>query len=170
MRVLRFVVALLAVVALHALGVRLFAGFAVYVDLFLVLTVAWAFGTSPLTGLLAGLFAGLAADAFSGGLYGLHGFANTLVGYMTAVAVLNLAKLNTSGAAIVYALASAGQQLAVVVLAFLMLPNPEPPEPVAVLWKVGISAVLGVAVFLSQRHLARLSGKWRRSRESKLRF
>lgn len=169
-RVLRFVAALLAVIALHALGVRLFDDFAVYVDLFLVLTAAWAFGGNPLTGLTVGLVAGLAADAFSGGLYGLHGFANTLVGYMTAVAVLNLAKLNTSGAASVFALAAVAQQLIVVLLALLMLPNPEPPTPVAVLWKVAITAAMGAGIFLSERHLARLSGKVRRARESRLRF
>ena len=44
MRVLRYLGALVAVVAMHALGVRLFDGFAAYVDLFLVLTIAWAFG------------------------------------------------------------------------------------------------------------------------------
>lgn len=169
-RVLRFAAALLVVIALHALGVRLFGAFAVYVDLFLVLTVAWAFGASPLTGLTAGVVAGLAADTFSGGLYGLNGFANTLVGYMTAVAVLNLAKLNTSGAAIVYALAAVGQQLIVVMLALLMLPDPESPTPMAVLWKVAITAALGAGIFLSRRHLARLSGKMRRARESKIRF
>jgi len=170
MRALRFAGALLAVIALHALGVRLFGGFAVYVDLFLVLTIAWAFGASPLTGLIAGLVAGLAADAFSGGLYGLNGFANTLVGYMTAVVVLNLAKLNTSGAAIVFGLAAVAQQLIIVLLALLMLPNPEPPSPVAVLWRVAIAAALGAGIFLSQRHLARLSGRLRRARESRLRF
>ncbi len=170
MRALRFVLALLAVVGLHALGVRLFAGFPVYFDLFLVLTVAWAFGASPLVGLSAGLASGLVADAFSGGLYGLNGFANTLVGYLTAVAVLNLAKLNSSGAAIVYALAAVMQQLVIVVLALLLLPAPEPPEVTAVLWKVGVTAGLGAAAFLSERHLARLSGKLRRARESRLRF
>ena len=171
MRVLRFAFALLAVIALHALGIRLFSAFAGYVDLFLVFTVAWAFfGTNPLTGLFVGMAAGLAADAFSGGLYGLNGFADTLVGYATAVVVLNLAKLNTSGAAIVFGLAAVGQQLLVVSLALLMLPNPEAPTPQAVLWKVAITAVLGAGIFLSERHFVRLSGKMRRARESKLRF
>ena len=143
-----------------------------YVDdkVFLVLALAWAFGASPLTGLVAGLVTGLAADAFSGGLYGLNGFANTLVGYLTAVAVLNLAKLNTSGAAIVYALAAVVQQLVLIVLALLLLPHPEPPALVAVLWKVVFTSALGAGIFLSQRFLVRLSGKWRQARESRLRF
>jgi len=170
MRALRFVGALLAVIVLHSLGVRLVGSFAVYVDLFLVLTVAWAFGASPLTGLTAGLAAGLAADAFSGGLYGLNGFANTMVGYMTAVVVLNLAKLNTSGAAIVFAMAALAQQLIVVLLALLLLPTPEVPTPMAVVWKVAIAAAMGAGIFLSRRHLVRLSGKMRRARESRLRF
>jgi len=170
MRVLRYLGALVAVVAMHALGVRLFDGFAAYVDLFLVLTIAWAFGASPLIGLVAGLTAGLAADAFSGGLYGLNGFANTLVGYLTAVVVMNLAKLNTSGAAIVFGLAAVGQQLILAVLVILMLPNPAPPELLPVLWKIAITSMAGAGVFLSQRHLVRLTASWRRSRESRLRF
>lgn len=170
MRALRYLVALVAVVALHALGARLFSGFPIYVDLFLVLTVAWAFQATPLVGLVAGLVAGLTADAFSGGLYGLNGFANTLVGFLTAVAVANLAKMSTSGAAVLYALAAVVQQFVLVVLVLLMLANPAPPALVPLIWKIAISAALGAVIFQSRRRLARLSVKWRQAREAKLRF
>jgi rod shape-determining protein MreD len=170
MRVARYIAFLLAVVALHALGVRLFADFAVYVDLFLVMTVGWAFTSSPLVGLAAGMVTGLTADGFAGGLYGLNGFANTLIGYSTAVAVANLAKMNISGAAILYALAAVVQQLVLLVLILLMLPNPEAPTLWSLAWKVGITAALGAVVFLGQQNMARLLGRWRSSRESRLRF
>jgi rod shape-determining protein MreD len=163
-------VALFAVVALHALGVRVFGDFAVYVDLFLVLTVARSFETSPVVGVMVGMVAGLTADAFSGGLYGLNGFANTLIGYSTAVAVANLAKMNVSGAAILYALAAVVQQSVLLVLIVVMLPNPEPPSLWSLIWKVAISAALGAGVFLGQQNMARLRGKWRRSRDARLRF
>ena len=48
MSALRFAVSLLFVLGVHALGQRVVPGFAVYVDLFLVLTVAWAFETGTL--------------------------------------------------------------------------------------------------------------------------
>lgn len=170
MGVLRYLAFLLAVVALHALGVRLHPGFAVYVDLFLVLAVGWAFTSSPLVGMFAGMVTGLTADAFSGGLYGLHGFANTLIGYSTAVAIANLAKMNITGAAILYALAAVVQQLVMLVLILVMLPNPEAPTLWSLVWKVGITAVLGACVFLGQQNTARLMSRWRRSRDSRLRF
>ncbi len=113
---------------------------------------------------------GLTADAFVGGPYGLNGFANTVIGYFTAVAVANLAKMNISGAAILYALAAVVQQLVLLVLILVMLPNPEAPTLWSLAARVGITAALGAIVFLAQQNMARLKGKWRRTRESKLRF
>ncbi len=58
MSALRFLASLVAVVLVHSLGVRLWGEFAVFIDLFLVLTIAWAFEATTLTGLAAGLAAG----------------------------------------------------------------------------------------------------------------
>jgi rod shape-determining protein MreD len=168
--VVRYLAFLLLVVALHALGVRLYSDFTVYVDLFLVMTVGWAFTSNPLVGLAAGMVTGLTADGFAGGPYGLNGFANTLIGYSAAVAVANLAKMNISGAAILYALAAVVQQLVLLVLVLVMLPNPEAPALLSLAWKVGITAALGAVVFLAQQNMARLMGRWRRSRDARLRF
>ena len=170
MPVLRFVIALVLATFLHSLGVRVWGDFALYVDLFLLLTVAWAFESSTLTGLAVGLAAGLTADGFSGGLYGLNGIANTLVGYGTAFAVSNLAKMNTSSAALLYALAAVAQQSILLVLVLLMVPDPALPPLAAMIAKVAITAVLGAMIFKGRRKFFRMLGSWRRTKESQLRF
>ena len=170
MSALRFAVSLLFVLGVHALGQRVVPGFAVYVDLFLVLTVAWAFETGTLGGLAVGLAAGLAADALSGGLYGLNGFADTLIGYLTAFSVANLAKMNTSGASLLYAVAAVVQQAVLIVLVVLLIPNGAPPPLLAVAGKTIATALLGAAVFRGRKRFARAWGRWRHTRDSKLRF
>jgi rod shape-determining protein MreD len=170
MSVLRFLVSLAVAVLVHTLGVRLWGGFAVYVDVYLILTIAWAFGATTLTGLAVGLAAGLAADAFSGGLYGLNGFANTLVGYMTAFSVANLSKMNTSGAATVSGLAAAVQQLVLSLLVFVMVAQPAAPALIPMLWKIAITAAAGAVLFSARKRLIKLYGQRQRARESKLRF
>lgn len=170
MRALRFLASLVVVVLAHSLGVHLWGDFAVFIDLFLVLTIAWAFEATTLTGLAVGLAAGLAADAFSGGIYGLNGFANTLVGYLTALSVANLSKMSTSGAAIVSALAAVAQQAVMTLLVFVMVAEPSAPALVPMIWKIGFTAVAGAGLFSLRRRLVKLTGSWRRAREARLRF
>ncbi|MDE3154054.1 MAG: rod shape-determining protein MreD [Acidobacteriota bacterium] len=55
------------------------------VDLVLVVVVYVALSSGPFTGLLAGTFAGLAQDALSGGIIGIGGLADTLVGFLAGV-------------------------------------------------------------------------------------
>lgn len=170
MRLLKFLAALGAVVLMHALGTRASAEFPAHVDLFLVLVVAWASEATTLGGLGAGLVVGLAADALSGGPFGLNGFADTLVGYGTAFAVANLAKLNTLGAGALYAVAAAVQQLALVLLVVLLLPQPSVPTLEGVLWKIASSGLLGIVVFRGRRRFSSSLRQWRKSREDRLRF
>ena len=170
MSVLKFVLALLTCLLAHSLGVRLWSEFPVYVDLFLILTVAWAFETTTLTGLAVGIATGLTADTLAGGLFGLNGFANTLIGYLTAFSVMHLAKMTTSGAALLYALASAAQQVVLVVLLMLLVANGAPPALSAMLWKTVIAGLAGVLVFRGRRRFSRTLDEWRQARESRLRF
>ena len=167
---LRFVVALLVAVLAHSLGVRLWSDFAVYVDLFLILTVAWAFEATTLTGLAVGLLAGLTADTLAGGVYGLNGFANTLIGYLTAFSVAHLTKMGASGAVLLYALASVAQQVVLVALLVLLIPNGAPPSLTAMIGKIVITALAGLLIFRGRRKLFRVLGQWRQARESRLRF
>lgn len=169
-RLLEFLAALGAVVLLHAFGTRASAEFPAHVDLFLVLVVAWAAESTTLGGLAAGLVVGFAADALSGGPFGLNGFADTLVGYGTALAVANLAKLNTLGAAALYAVAAAVQQLMLVMLVVLLVPQPSVPTLEGVLWKIASAGLLGILVFRGRRRFSSSVKQWRRSREDRLRF
>jgi len=58
-------------------------------DLFLIAVVYLALTMGPTVGLLAGMCAGLAQDALSGGMiYGIGGLANTVIGYIVGQAGL----------------------------------------------------------------------------------
>ena len=170
MSVLKFLLALLAAVLVHSLGVRMYPDFAVHVDVFLLLTVAWSFESTTLVGMLVGLAAGLTADAFTSGPYGLNGFADTFIGYATAFAVGNLAKMSTSGAILLYSVAAAMQQILLVALVILLIPNGLPPPVSAVIVKVAITSLLGFFVFRGRLKLLRTLGEWKQARESRLRF
>lgn len=90
MRAVRFLVGLLVAGVVHVLGVQLFDGFSSTIDVFLVVALFNSLGGSPLAGLLGGLVTGWCADVMTGGLYGIYGFCNTLVGYGAAVAAQRL--------------------------------------------------------------------------------
>src|SRR5690606_24872536 len=85
---------LLAAIAAAALvavaGARLSPLFPLVVDPFLLVAVVVARAGRPLPAMLAGTAAGWAADALSGGPFGLHGLADGLVAYGTARAAQQL--------------------------------------------------------------------------------
>lgn len=170
MSVTRILLTLLAAVLVHLLGVRVHSDFAVYVDVFLLLTMAWAFESTTLVGLAVGLAAGLTADALTSGPYGLNGFADTLIGYGTAFAVAKLAKMNAAGAALLYSVAAVVQQIILVALVMLLIPNGVPPSVLAVVVKVVITGLAGFFIFRGRTKLTSALGQWRQARESRLRF
>jgi rod shape-determining protein MreD len=57
----------------------------VAVDLVLVVVVYVALTSGPVTGLLAGAFAGLVQDALASGVIGIGGLAKTLVGFLAGI-------------------------------------------------------------------------------------
>jgi rod shape-determining protein MreD len=57
----------------------------VAVDLVLVVVVYVALTSGPVTGMLAGTFAGLVQDTLSSGVIGIGGLAKTLVGFLAGV-------------------------------------------------------------------------------------
>lgn len=168
MRGLRFVGALLLVALLHFTGARIFDDFARAVDLFLVLVIVYALGSSLVVGMMAGMVAGLATDAVTGGLYGMHGFADTIVGYGTAYVSQRLVVRRPPGVFLIFSLAAAAQQAILVGLVVLLLADPALPELPWMLLKVASSGVLGVMVILARRWLQRRFEVWRRTRTSKL--
>jgi len=167
-RLLRFAAALLSVVLLHVLGVSLVPEFARVIDLFLVLTVLYAMGGDPLVGLLVGLTAGLCHDVFTGGLFALHGFADTLVGYGLARLAQRLVIDRVSGAFLVAGVASAVQQVVLAGLVLLLLPEPELPEPVWIVVRAAATGGAATAVLLASRNLRQGLAERRQRRSQRL--
>jgi rod shape-determining protein MreD len=170
MRGLRFAVALLLVTAAHLLGVGLWSGFGLVFDLFLVVAVFNALDGDTFAGLAGGLVAGLVADAVSGGLYGLHGLADTLVGYGTAFATQRLVVQRPPSVFLVFTLAAALQQLTLASVTLLMLPHPEVTVYPWVVAKVIGTGALGVLAFIARRQLRARFSVWRRSRTVRVRM
>src|SRR6185312_6776838 len=79
---------LLAAIALaalvHFVGMSLWPGFGRTVDVFLVVVVLHGLGGSSFSALVVGLIAGLLQDTLTSAPFGLFGFADTIVGYVTA--------------------------------------------------------------------------------------
>ncbi len=128
MRILRFLAALVAVICLQLFGSWLYPSFPRAFDLFLVLTVLCALRGNSAIGLLAGMAAGLSADALSAGPYGLFGFTNTLIGYTTARVSQRLVIQRASQYFLVTAAAIVVQQLLLTALASLLFDHGRLPD------------------------------------------
>lgn len=145
MPVVRFVVGLLLAAALHAVGTRVVPGFPRGFDLFLVTTVVVARHGRPEGGLFAGLAAGYAADALSGGPFGLNGFADAAVGYGAAVAARNLVVARPGSIAALFALSAAAQGALLWLVAALVVAGPSRPDLFWLALKIASSALVGLA-------------------------
>ena len=162
MRVLRFIAALTAVVCLQLLGAWLYPNFPRALDLFLVLTVLYALRGKSTAGLLAGLAAGLTADALSSGPYGLFGFTNTLIGYTTARVSQRLVIQRASQIFLLTVGAIVAQQLLLTGLAYFLLNQGELPD---LSWLLIKAIAGGLVAFLT----IVLSAAMRRNRERRRR-
>ena len=129
MKVLRFVVLLTLVSLLHFLGTRVLPDFPRALDLFLVVTVVTAAGGSSLAGMLGGMSAGLVHDVVSGGLYGRLGFADTIVGYLTARVAQRLMFDRAGVILLTIVVATFAQQGILLLVDFGLLGTLVPPEP-----------------------------------------
>lgn len=164
MAALRFVLGLLLAAALHAVGTRLFPGFPRAVDLFLVTTIVAARHGRPESALFAGLFAGYAADALSGGPFGLNGFADAAVGYGAALAARNLVVARPGSIAGLFALGAAVQGVLLAFVAAFIVEGPARPDLAGLALKIATTALLGLAwVRLRAAVERRLPGRRRRS-------
>ena len=170
MRSLRFALSLVIVVLLHAIGVRVLPGFSQAVDLFLVLVLFNAVNASLGAGLLGGLAAGMVADALTGSLYGLHGAADTLIGYGAALASQRLVIQRPATVMLLFAVAAVAQQALLFGLRMLLLADPSLPDPAWLVARVLTVGILGLVGYAGQRQFASGVEKWRRTRRSRLRW
>lgn len=170
MPVVRLLLGVGAAVLLHLVGAHLFPVFPRYVDLFLVVVALQGLSGSTLSSLLVGLAVGLLQDTLTGGLYGLYGFADTIVGYGTARLAQRLVIQRASGVFTVVSFASMLQQAVLVALAFLLLTDPELPQPLWVAVKALVCGAIGLLVYVVAGEWSRKYESRRRSRLSRLRL
>lgn len=166
---LRFLAGLLAVLLLHVAGVRIFDGFFRAVDLFLVIVLFTALGGNLLGGMLGGLTAGLVTDTLTGGLYGMYGFADTIVGYGAAFAAQRLVIQRPTAVWLVFSAGAAVQQSVVIGLAQVLLEDPLLPGFLPVVLKVALTGLIGAVSFLLSRRMTRSFGSWKKNRTARLR-
>ncbi len=168
MRAGRFALALGLAILVHAIGVRLHPAFGQAIDLFLVLAVLNALDGDSRAGLLGGLAAGTAHDALAGGLFGLFGFADTLVGYGVARLSQRLVIERPSGVLPVAAVAAVVQQAVAVGLALALLPEPRLPDPLWLAIRAAVVGVLGMLFFAFGRWWRGGADRRRRRRQERI--
>jgi rod shape-determining protein MreD len=139
---LRFLAGLALAALAQAAGARLLPGFAGAFDLFLVATVVAARHGRLERALVAGSLAGWAADALSGAPFGLFGFSDAAVGYLTAVAAHRLVFERPGSLLALFAGAGAAHGLLLSGLGLLVVGAPV-PGPGALVLRVLTTALVG---------------------------
>ncbi len=160
---LQFLAALGLAVALHVLGLRIHKDAAQFFDPFLILALYRSLRQGPALSMLAGTVVGLAHDALSGGLYGLHGFASTLAAYLTSKLQIRMMIHQLSQVALLLLLASALHQAMLGTLQFLMVPAAELPGVLSTLIKMATTSLFGTAIYAAVDRFE----AWREQRRDK---
>lgn len=143
MRALRFLAGLATALSAHILLVALAPEAARFVDPFLLLVAFHAMDGAVLAGVLAGVVSGLSEDALTGGIYGLHGFAATVVGYVAARAARVLTLQKSYYVGLYFASAVLVQQLVLQTLLLLLWQRPQLPTLGELSLRVVVAAPLG---------------------------
>ncbi len=156
---LRFLLAVAMAAGLHVLGLQASIPPPPNIfDPFLIVGLYGSLRHGPALSALAGTVLGLAHDALSGGLYGLHGFATTLAAFITSRLQIRMMIHQLSQVALLLLLASAFHQALLGTLQFLMVPGAELPGVIATLIKMATTCACGTAVYALVERLA----AWRR--------
>jgi rod shape-determining protein MreD len=169
MGLLSFILGLAAALGIHVVGAWLVPDLPRVLDLFLVVTVLNALSGSSAGGLFGGAAAGLTHDALSGRLFGLHGFADTIVGYAVARAAQRLDLAGPGAVLVTLALATLLEEATLVLLA-LLLTDPQPPEPVWVLVEALANGVVGAIAWVGASRVHAFRDRARKKRMSRIRL
>lgn len=170
MDILKLLAAIVVAALVHFVGMSFWPAFSDTIDLFLVVVVLHALRGNSLSALLVGLFVGLIQDSLTTKIFGLFGFADTIVGYVTARLAQRLVIQRPTGVLAVVSFASALQQTVTVGLMFMLLSSPELPSPLWVAVRAGACGLLGAAVYVVTDNWRRSSETRRRGRMSRLRL
>ncbi len=158
---LRFAAGLAAVVLAHLAGVALVPEFPRFVDLFAVLAVGNGLAGGPLAGLVGGALCGFAHDALAGSPYGLHGFADTFIGYSAARLGQRLIIQRPMAVMATVAGATLVQQAILFGLTVALIKDRQPPMP---LWWVVTALANGLVALAFYASTESLRGARERRR------
>jgi rod shape-determining protein MreD len=161
--------ALGAATLVHILAAHWVPGSLELLDLLLVVLVVNALSGSSLGGMLGGLAAGLLQDALSASVFGLHGFAGTMIGYATARVAQRLVVQRALGVGLVVAAAVILHQALLLVVSLLALPEPLAVSPLSVLIRSAVSGAVGALLYAAGRHW-QSGAETRRRRRGRLRL
>lgn len=170
MTLLRLLMALAVVVILQTLAVSVWHDFAVWVDPFLILTLYFGLGRTPNQSVGAGTLAGLTHDALSGGLFGLHGAANTLVAWLSALFQQRVVTQQPLTVALLFAIGTAVQTVTLALLQVLMVNDGSAPDGRVFVGRTVTSAILGCLLYVGDHRLRKAEHRWREQRRRRLRI
>lgn len=149
MRPLRFLGALSLTLVAHTLAVGLHPRIPKAIDFFLVLVVLNALFGGSLSGLLGGAAAGLSLDALSGTVFGLHGFAATIVGYAANRISQRLVLRRALGVLLLVMAAVLAQAVVLFAVSAIVLRHLIVPDPPWLLIRAASSGLLGAVLYVS---------------------
>lgn len=170
MTFVRLLVALLGAYLALLVGTRISPLFAVIVDPFLLVLVWYSSRTGPVRAELLGTLVGFLQDSLAGGLFGLHAFADTVVGFGVALAAQRVVVGQQSARVLLFAAAAALQQVVLAVLLRSMVAGSPLPSPGSVIGKILTSALLGAALIGMESRARTQWSSWQRRRSRVLRF
>ncbi len=164
MKFLRLIVGLVCATLLQIFGLHFFSGFSLAFDPFLILVVYHSLSNTPAWSSLAGSLTGLAHDSLSGGFYGLHGFADTLVAYASSRLQQRLVIQQPHQVGLLFVLAAAFQLAALATLQFLLVGGSELPGPGTMIARMMTSGLAGAGLFVLDGKARELDAR-RRARQ-----
>ena len=170
MKLLRFIVGLVCATLLQVLGLRLSSHFSLAVDPFLILVIYHSLDSTPAWSSVGGSTAGLAHDALSGGLYGLHGFADTLVAYVSSRLQQRLVIQQPPQVGLLFVLAAALQLAILAVLQFLLVGGAELPGLGTMTARMASSGIAGAALYVLADKIRQWNRRWRARRRRRLKI
>lgn len=166
----RFLLALGGAYLVQLLGVAVWSRFSLVVAPFVLVLVWFALRTRPLLAQLLGALTGLVEDSLTGGLFGLHAFADTLLAYGVSLAAQRVVVGQQAVRVLLFAGAAAVQQLVLALLLLTMVDEPPLPRPGYAVLKVLTTALLGAILISTETQARSRWGAWQRRRSRQLRF
>lgn len=168
--VLRFLAGLMMAVAAHTLGLQLHPRAPELFDPFIILVIYFSMRSTAAPSALVGSTMGLAQDALTGGLFGLHGFANTAVAYLVAAVRQRFVIQQPSQVAVLAALGGLFQLALLTFLQLALVPMSEAPHIGLVVAKTVATGMLTLMVYLATNRLFAWDRRRRELRNRKIRL